>query len=171
MTRRVSDVMTSGVRTLGPNEPLRLAAEVMAGLNVGALPVCNGDHLVGVITDRDITIRAVAQGLDATSTPIARVMTVAPKYCFDTDPIEHASELMQQLQIRRLPVIDSNNKLVGIIALGDIAVRGGQGNASRILELVSTPAEPARPIMRACEPCSQSDPPAAWALAQAHWKL
>src|SRR5690606_5231435 len=125
MTRRVSDVMTSGVRTLGPNDPLRLAARVMADLNVGSIPVCNGDRLVGVVTDRDITIRAVAEGFDVSSTPIARVMTVAPKYCFDTDPIEHASALMQQLQIRRLPVIDSDNKLAGIVTLGDIAVRGG----------------------------------------------
>lgn len=171
MTRRVSDVMTSGVRTLGPNDPLRLAARVMADLNVGSIPVCNGDRLVGVVTDRDITIRAVAEGFDVSSTPIARVMTVAPKYCFDTDPIEHASALMQQLQIRRLPVIDSDNKLAGIVTLGDIAVRGGRDNASRTLELVSTPSEPARPLQRVADPRAQMDAPAAWALAQAHWKL
>ena len=79
------------------------------------------------------------------STAVAEVMTVAPKYCFDTDPIERASALMQQLQIRRLPVIDADNKLVGIVTLGDIAVRGGSDNASRALASISTPAEPHRP--------------------------
>lgn len=168
MTRRVSDVMTIGVRTLGPNEPLRKAAQVMAELNVGSIPVCDGERLVGVVTDRDIAIRAVARAMDAAATPIAQVMTVAPKYCFDTDPIERASTLMQHLQVRRLPVIDCENKLVGIVTLGDIAVRGGRDNASRTLESVSTPSEPARPIMRNF---AQREVPAAWPLAHAHWKL
>src|SRR5690606_2201656 len=126
MTRRVCDVMTSGVITIGPRAPLREAARVMKDLNVGSLPVCEGERLVGVVTDRDITIRAVSSALDAMSTPVAEIMTVAPKYCFDTDPIERASALMQQLQIRRLPVIDADNKLAGIVTLGDIAVRGGR---------------------------------------------
>lgn len=170
MTRRVSDVMTSGVRTLGPQEPLRLAARLMKELNVGSIPICKGDRLIGVVTDRDITIRAVADGLNA-STPIAEVMSVAPKYCFDTDPIEQASAMMQQLQIRRLPVIDGEDKLVGIVTLGDIAVRGGEDNASRTLASISTPAEPARPLEMPTQERRQTDPPAAWALAQAHWKL
>lgn len=168
MTRRVSDVMTNGVRTLGPNEPLRRAAELMAELNVGSVLVADGERLVGLVTDRDIAIRAVARGMDTAATPIGQVMTVAPKYCFDTDPIEHASALMQQLQVRRLPVIDSDNKLIGIVTLGDIAVRGGRDNASRTLESVSMPSEPARPLMRMF---AQREAPAAWPLAQAHWKL
>ena len=173
MTRRVSDVMTSGVRTPGPREPVRLAAEIMASLNVGSVPVSNGDRLVGMITDRDIAIRAVARGLDTGKTPVAEVMSVAPQYCFDTDPIERAAALMQQLQIRRLPVIDGDNHLVGIVTLGDIAVRGGRENASRTLASVSTPAEPARPAGLAAggQRKAQTDAPAAWALAQAHWKL
>lgn len=172
MTRRVSDVMTSGVRTLGPRESLQRAAEIMESLNVGSIPICNGERLVGMVTDRDITVRAVARALDAASTAIAEVMTVAPKYCFDTDPIEQASAVMQQLQIRRLPVIDSDNKLVGIVTLGDIAVRGGRDNASRTLASISTPAEPHRPsgLSSFAQP-AQTAAPAAWALAQAHWKL
>lgn len=171
--RRVSDVMTSGVRTTGQHEPLRRAAEIMAALNVGSVPVCNGNRLVGVITDRDITIRAIARGLDPATTPIREVMTVAPQYCFDTDPIERAAALMQQLQIRRLPVIDGNDQLVGIVTLGDIAVRGGPDNASRTLASVSTPAEPVRAPGLSFERQgrAQMEVPAAWALAQAHWKL
>jgi CBS domain-containing protein len=145
MTRRVSDVMTRGVITIGPDDTLQRAAEVMKDLNVGSLPVCSGDRLVGVVTDRDITVRAVSLALDPRSTPVTGAMTVAPKYCFDTDPIEQASALMQQLQIRRLPVIDADNKLVGIVTLGDIAVRGGRDNALRALTSISTPAEPHRP--------------------------
>jgi len=172
MTRRVSDVMTSGLHTIGPRDSLRLAAEVMKNLNVGSLPVCNGERLVGVITDRDIAVRAVASALDAASTPVAEIMTVAPKYCFDTDPIEQASAVMQQLQIRRLPVIDSDNKLVGIVTLGDIAVRGGLDTASRTLASISTPAEPHRPPgISSFDRTTQMTAPAAWALAQAHWKL
>ncbi len=171
MTRRVSDVMTSGVHTIGPGDSLRAAAEVMKDLNVGSLPVCNGHRLVGMVTDRDIAIRGVSRALDAEATPIAEIMTVAPKYCFDTDPIEHASAVMQQLQIRRLPVIDGDNRLVGIVRLGDIAVRGGRDNATRTLASISTPAEPHRPSGRAHKSTSQMSMPAAWALAQAHWKL
>lgn len=172
MTRRVSDVMTAGVRTVDPRESLRVVAGIMEGLNVGSLPVCKGERLVGVITDRDITVRAVARGLDSASTPVAEAMTVAPKYCFDTDPIERASALMQQLQIRRLPVIDGDDKLVGIVTLGDIAVRGGPDNASRTLASISTPSEPHRPPgLGSYERKTQMAMPAAWALAQAHWKL
>ena len=168
MTRRVCDVMTSGVITIGPRAPLREAARVMKDLNVGSLPVCEGERLVGVVTDRDITIRAVSSALDAMSTPVAEIMTVAPKYCFDTDPIERASALMQQLQIRRLPVIDADNKLAGIVTLGDIAVRGGRENASRALASISTPAEPHRPPgLSTLERTNRLAMPVAWGLDQA----
>lgn len=168
MTRRVCDVMTSGVITIGPRAPLREAARVMKDLNVGSLPVCEGERLVGVVTDRDITIRAVSSALDAMSTPVAEIMTVAPKYCFDTDPIERASALMQQLQIRRLPVIDADNKLAGIVTLGDIAVRGGRENASRALASISTPAEPHRPPgISSLERTNRLGTPVAWGFGQA----
>jgi len=168
MTRRVCDVMTSGVTTIGPRESLQRAASLMKNLNIGSLPVCDGARLVGVVTDRDITVRAVADALDPRGTPVAEVMTVAPKFCFDTDPIEQASAVMQQLQIRRLPVIDADNKLVGIVTLGDIAVRGGRDNALRALASISTPAEPHRPPgSTGLDRINRLATPAPWALGPA----
>jgi CBS domain-containing protein len=110
----------------------------MRELDVGMLPVCDNDRLVGTVTDRDITIRGVARGLDPKSTPVREVMTHEVVCCFEEQSIEEAGRLMEERQIRRLPVINQDKRLVGIVSLGDLAVRTHSGIlAGEVLEQVS----------------------------------
>lgn len=117
---QVRDCMTPEVRTVGPDQSIQDAARMMAALDVGMLPVGEGDRLVGMITDRDIAIRAVADGMDASS-PVREAMTSEVRYCFDDEEVEHVVRNMGDLQVRRLPVMDRRKRLVGIVALCDIA--------------------------------------------------
>jgi len=117
----IGEVMTTDVEVVRPEETLRDAARAMADLDVGSLPVCNGRKLIGMITDRDITVRAVAEG-KSSDTPISEVMTEDVVWCTDTDSVDDVLQQMSDAQIRRLPVVDKDRQLVGIIALGDIAL-------------------------------------------------
>ncbi|MDP1954342.1 MAG: CBS domain-containing protein [Polaromonas sp.] len=119
----VTDVMTRNVRTLTPSDTVAQAAKAMLELNVGVIPVCEGDKLLGMVTDRDIVIRAVAQGLDG-NTPLAKVMTANVRTAKQTDDLDQVLADMAASQIRRLPVVDASDRLVGIISIGDIAVKG-----------------------------------------------
>ncbi|WP_366524412.1 CBS domain-containing protein [Sinimarinibacterium flocculans] len=118
---RVSDCMTRDVRTISPERTIQEAAGVMATLDAGAIPVGENDRLVGMITDRDISVRAVAKGMDC-STPVREVMTQDIRYCFEDEDVEHVAHNMGEIQVRRLPVLDRDKRLVGIIALGDLAI-------------------------------------------------
>jgi CBS domain-containing protein len=118
---KVSKVMTRDVRLVEPTQTIRDAAQMMAELDTGILPVRKGDRLVGMITDRDITVRAVAQGRGPDTT-VREVMTDEVKYCFEDDDTNDVARNMADIQVRRLPVLDSDKRLVGIISLGDIAV-------------------------------------------------
>jgi CBS domain-containing protein len=144
-TPRVSDVMTRGVRTLAPTDTVAQAAQVMQELDVGSIPVCNGAHLVGIVTDRDIVVRAVAQKQFDGRTPIDQVMSLQPCWCFEDQPIDDAMEHMRRAQVRRVPVIDRDNRLVGIVSLGDLAVKVDEGDAGHALRSISEPAPPERP--------------------------
>jgi CBS domain-containing protein len=117
---QVNQLMTRDVRVAAPDQTLQQAARLMAELDAGVLPVAENDRLVGMLTDRDIAIRAVAQGMDV-NTPIRQVMTQDVKYIFDEQEIDEVSIMMADLQVRRLPVVDRNKRLVGILSLGDIA--------------------------------------------------
>ena len=117
----VAEVMTPDVEVVRPEETLRDAARAMADLDVGSLPVCDGRKLVGVITDRDITVRAVAEG-KSVDTPVSEVMTDEVVWCTDTDSIDDVLQQMSDAQVRRIPVVDRNRQLVGIVALGEIAL-------------------------------------------------
>ncbi|MDP3357566.1 MAG: CBS domain-containing protein [Polaromonas sp.] len=119
----VTDVMTRNVRTLTPSDTVAQAAKAMLELNVGVIPVCEGDKLLGMVTDRDIVIRAVAQGLDG-NTPLAKVMSANVRTAKQTDDLDQVLADMAASQIRRLPVVDGSDRLVGIISIGDIAVKG-----------------------------------------------
>lgn len=137
---KVSKCMTRGVRTIGPDRTIQDAARVMAEMDVGALPVGEDDRLIGMVTDRDIAVRAVAEGRGS-DTPIRDVMTQSVKYCFEDEEIEHVAENMGDEQVRRLPVLDRNKRLVGIVALGDIAqARKLRGPAAEALHDISRPA-------------------------------
>ena len=96
---------------------------------MGVLPVCNGDRLVGMLTDRDVTIRVVADGRDPKTTTVEQAMTRQVVYCFEDQDIEEAERVMEKHQIRRLPVLDRDKRIVGIVSLGDLAVKNDENRA------------------------------------------
>jgi len=132
---KVADAMTGVVQLCTPEDTVRDAAEAMAELDVGLLPVAEGDRLVGMISDRDIAIRAVGNGRGP-DTRIGEVMTADVKYCFDDEELEQVSWNMGDIQVRRLPVLNRQKRLVGIISLGDIArSQAGDATAASLHEI------------------------------------
>jgi CBS domain-containing protein len=117
---QISDCMTQDVRTVSPQDTLRRAAEIMAEIDAGSLPVDENDRLVGMITDRDIAIRGVGKGCSADA-QVSEVMTREIKYCFDDDEIDDVLDNMAELQLRRLPVLNGEKRLIGIVSLSDLA--------------------------------------------------
>lgn len=138
----VSDIMTRGVRSMAPTDSLTFAAQAMRELDVGALPVCDQNRLVGLVTDRDIVVRALAE--ERAHARIGDVMTQAPLYCFDDEPLEQALQTMRGRQIRRLPVVDRDRRLVGIVALADVATGGDAQQGADAIRAISEPAAPDR---------------------------
>ena len=142
---QLKDVMTPGVEVIAPEASIYEAAEKMSHLDVGPLPVCDGERLVGMLTDRDITVRAVAAGRDPRMTQVRDVMTPDVVYGFEDQDVQDAVRLMEQYQIRRLPVLNRSKRLVGIVSLGDLAVHpGNQPLAGEVLEQVSEPGKSGR---------------------------
>ena len=117
---RISDVMTRDVQSVTPQQNIRDAASLMARIDSGALLVHENDRLVGMLTDRDIAIRAVAAGRDG-QTPVGEVMTRGVRYCFADEDVSHVARNMADIQVRRLPVLDREKRLVGVVSLGNIA--------------------------------------------------
>jgi CBS domain-containing protein len=117
---RVSEAMTRDVRVANPGQSIRDVAKIMAEIDAGAMPVGENDRLVGMITDRDIAVRAVAAG-KSPDTPIREVMSANVCYCFDDQEIDDVATNMADIQVRRLPVVNREKRLVGIFSLGDIA--------------------------------------------------
>jgi len=143
----VADVMTRGVRTLRPTDTVVQAAQAMDELNVGVIPVCDGDKLVGMVTDRDIVVRGVAQDCELRSTPLTDVMSANVHVARESDDVDSVLGEMAERQIRRLPVVDDDQHLVGIVSLGDIAAKNPNGDEVDVaisLGDISTPAEPDR---------------------------
>jgi len=136
--------MTRNVHVVRPDESLQRAAQVMDELNVGALPVCDHSGLVGIITDRDITVRATAAGLAPTATTVADVMTEHARSCTGDQLVSEVMQQMADVQIRRLPVIDGERRVVGIVSLGDLATRHS-GHVASALRRISDPSRPDRP--------------------------
>lgn len=118
---RVSEVMTRHVEIISPRQSIREAAQRMSDMDVGALPIGENDRLVGMVTDRDIAVRAVALGKGA-DTPVREVMTTDVCYCFEDDKVNDVADSMAHQQVRRLPVLNREKRLVGILTLGDLAV-------------------------------------------------
>jgi CBS domain-containing protein len=117
---RVSEAMTREVRIATPGQSIRDVARLMKDLDAGAVPVGENDRLVGMITDRDIAIRAVALG-KGPDTPVREVMSEDVKYCYDDEDLEHVARNMGDIQVRRLPVVNRDKRLVGIVSLGDVS--------------------------------------------------
>jgi len=141
--------MTRSVEVIAPDASLRDAAARMRDLDLGALPVCDGARLLGVLTDRDITVRAAADGQDPNLARASEVMSPDVVYCFEDDLVEDASRLMEEKQIRRLVVVSRDKDLVGMLSLGDVALNtGDESLAGQALERVSEPAPPVAEIER-----------------------
>ena len=142
---KIRDIMTAHVEVLRPDSSLREAAQKMRELNVGPMPVMDGDRVVGVLTDRDITIRATAEGRDPNTTPIQDVMSRNVAFCFEDDDVKEAAKRMSEKQVRRLLVMNREHRLVGIASLGDLAVdTGDEKMAGKVLEEVSKPVHPGK---------------------------
>lgn len=138
---QVFEAMTPEVTTVRPDTTLTEAARLMKENGIGPLPVCDGGRLVGMLTDRDITIRATADGMAPESTLVRQVMTPEAVCCFEGDDVRQAAEIMQRRQLRRLLVVDSEGRLSGIVSLGDIALQTGDEQLSgATLERVSEPS-------------------------------
>jgi CBS domain-containing protein len=138
---QVSQILTREVETIRPDMPVREAAQRMRSMDVGSLPVCDGRHLLGMVTDRDITIRITAEGRDPANTPVQEAMTPDVAFVFEDQDVQEAARIMQERQIRRLPVLSRDKQLVGIVALGDVAQTGQDRLAGDALEKISEPSQ------------------------------
>ena len=134
---KVRDVMTDRVERILPETMVREASHKMKILDVGALPVYEGDRLIGMVTDRDIAIRAFAEGSPTDSMTVRDIMSPGVTYCFDDEGIAEAAKKMRQAEIRRLIVLNREKRLVGIVSLGDLAVLGNEKIAGNALEGVA----------------------------------
>ncbi|MER9443155.1 CBS domain-containing protein [Mesorhizobium sp. M0340] len=135
---KVGNCMTKDVEIASPQQTLRDAAEMMGRLDAGAMPVGENDRLVGMVTDRDIAIRGVAQG----KTPDAKVrevMSTEVRYCFEDEDAEDVLRNMADLKVRRLPVLNRDKRLVGIVSLGDLATNSETTTAGEALSGISQP--------------------------------
>lgn len=137
---QVSQILTRDVETIRPDTTVREAAQRMRSADIGALPVCDGRRLLGMVTDRDITIRITAEGRDAANTPVQEAMTPDVDFVFDDQDVQDAARVMKERQIRRLPVVNRGKELVGIVSLGDLAVAGDDRTSGDTLQRVSEPS-------------------------------
>jgi CBS domain-containing protein len=137
---QVREVLTQNVERIPPETPVREAAQKMKAKDLGALPVYEGDRLIGMATDRDIVTRAVAEGRGA-DTPVREVMSQGVVYCFEDQDVKEAAKIMKEHQVRRLIVLNRDKRLVGIVSLGDLAVEGDQRSATQALKGISQPAQ------------------------------
>jgi len=138
----VKDIMSRDIQVVQPHSTLQATAELMKVLDVGPLPVCDGDRLVGIVTDRDITVRAVAEGQDCWEGRVRDVMSTDIAYCFEDDDVAIAIRQMKEKQLRRLLVLSRDKRLAGIVSLADLALHtGAEDAASETLQAVSQPAD------------------------------
>ena len=137
---KLSEIMTREVAILQPDDSLQFAAKKMRELNIGFLPVCDGEELIGVISDRDIIIRALAEGMDVSIMLGRDMMTVPPIYCFDDQDVSESAKIMEENQIRRLVIMSRDDKrLVGVVSLGDLARNESTDRSGKVLQKISEP--------------------------------
>ncbi len=142
---QVSEIMTRGVEIVAPDASLQQAAAAMEALGVGSLPVCDSQRLVGTITDRDIVVRGVAAGLSPVDSLVRDCMSDDIAYAYEDEQADEVLERMKVLQVRRLPVLDRDKKLVGLVALGDIATEPRAAALGSVGAAVAEISEPSRP--------------------------
>ena len=135
---KISEVMTRDVQTVRPDQPVQQAASFMLSADTGSIPVTDGDRLIGMITDRDIAVRGVAKGYGP-DTPVRELMTDDIICVRDNDDVDDVASKMSEAQVRRLPVIDDQERLCGIVSLGDLSRQADEDAASEALQGVSEP--------------------------------
>jgi CBS domain-containing protein len=137
---KIKDIMTRNLATIPAQASVQAAAEKMSERDVGMLPVCQGERVIGLLTDRDITVRAIAEGRNPARTRVTDIMTTEYFYCFDHEDVREAVETFEKVQIRRLPIFNRRKKLVGVLSIGDLAVdTGNKLLAGEVLKKVSEP--------------------------------
>ena len=137
---KVKDIMTTGVQVIHPDDSLQAAAQKMSSHDIGFLPVLEANHLVGVITDRDLVLRGVAQGMNSDAMLGREVMTAPVIHCFEDQDVKDVAKLMEESQIRRLVVLSrSDGHLVGVVSLGDLALKSQPDTSAEVLQRVSEP--------------------------------
>ncbi|MDE3083757.1 MAG: CBS domain-containing protein [Verrucomicrobiota bacterium] len=141
---KIQEIMTPDARCIDPDATLAEVAQVMRELDVGAVPVCDHDRLAGILTDRDIVVRAVAGGRDPNRTTARETMTEGIVYAFDDEDVDEAARIMEENKIRRLPVLNRAKRLVGIISLGDLAMEAGPDLSGETLKEISESAAHSR---------------------------
>jgi CBS domain-containing protein len=135
---KVNEAMTSDVMLVNPDQTIREAAQMMIEIDAGVLPVAENDHLVGMITDRDIAVRAVATG-KSPNTKVREIMSGEVLYCFDDEELTHVSRNMSDMKVRRLPVVNRDKRLVGVISIGDLARNEQPTTVGRTVSGLSQP--------------------------------
>ena len=142
---KLKEIMTSEVEVIHPNDTLQTAARKMHDRDIGFLPVCDGDLLIGVLTDRDLITRALAEGTE-TKAMLGRDLVTSPAiYCFDDQNVDEAAKLMHDNQIRRLVILNRDKRMVGVISLGDLAMNIDDKKSGDVLQSVSEPLSASRP--------------------------
>lgn len=134
---RVKQIMHKGVEWVSPSTPVTTLAKKMLNLDVGAIPVGENDRLIGMVTDRDIALRALAGGKDPSKLTAKDVMTKGIIWCRDSDDVNEAARTMESKKVRRLPVIDEDKRMVGILSLGDISHAASQRTSAQVMKAVS----------------------------------
>ena len=136
---KLKEIMTLDVEVIHPDDSLQTAAQKMQDRDIGFLPVCDGDRLVGVVSDRDIIVRVIAEGMDPKAM-IGRDLVTAPViYCFEDQDVDEAARIMQDNQIRRLVILNRDKRLVGVVSLGDLARNRPADRSGEVLQSVSEP--------------------------------
>jgi CBS domain-containing protein len=143
---KLKEIMTSDVEIIHPDDTLQIAAQKMRDRDIGFLPVCNDDRLIGVLSDRDVIVRALAEGMDSTATIGLDLVTSPAIYCFDDQSLDEAAKLMHDNQIRRLVILNRDDKrMVGVVSLGDLAINADDKLSGEVLQSISEPESINRP--------------------------
>jgi CBS domain-containing protein len=136
---KLKDIMTREVEVIHPDDPLQIAAQKMRDRDIGFLPVCDGDRLIGVVSDRDIIVRVIAEGGDSKAMMGRNLVTAPVIYCFEDQDVDEAAQIMQENQIRRLVILNRDKRLVGVVSLGDLAMNRSADQSGEVLQSVSEP--------------------------------
>jgi len=123
---KVHEIMTRHVECIGPDTPIAKAADKMRAHDIGFLAICDDDRLVGTVTDRDITIRSVAQGRDPRLAPVQEIMSLQVFYCYEDDDVEKVAQSMEENEVRRMLILNRDKRLVGVVSIGDLARISGE---------------------------------------------